>query len=265
MILAALDILRSMKDPTKRFSDRVADYVKYRPHYHPELIRVLKDAFDLDKGWTVADLGSGTGLSSERFLECGCRVLGVEPNREMRAAAEKLYAGLPNFKSVDGRAEASGIESESVDLYLSGQAFHWFDKARARAEALRMLRAPKRALLMWNDWERGDSPFLSDYGAFLDLRMPEHKAADHRDLTEADFNGFFGSARWEKVELRNPRSVDFEGLRGRLLSASYAPKEGEPGFEETMAELKAIFDRHASAGSIEFGYTTVLRFGEMAE
>jgi hypothetical protein len=254
-----------MKDPTKRFSDRVADYVKYRPHYHPDLIRVLEDAFGLEKSWTVADVGSGTGLSSERFLEHGCRVVGVEPNRDMRAAAERLYAGLPNFKSADGKAEASGIESESVDLYLSGQAFHWFEKASARAEALRILRAPKRALLMWNDWSAIDSPFLKDYNAFLDARMPERSEANHRNLKPEDFDDFFGKGRWRKSELMNGQTVDFVGLKGRLLSASYAPKEGEPGFEETMSDLKAVFDRHAVSGSIEFGYTTVLRFGEMAE
>jgi SAM-dependent methyltransferase len=265
MIAWGLGILEAMKDPTKRFSDRVDDYVKYRPHYHPDLIRVLKEAFGLGKIWTVADLGSGTGLSSERFLEYGCRVFGVEPNREMRAAAERLYARKANFRSLGGKAEATGIESESVDLYLAGQAFHWFDKASARAEALRILRAPKRALLMWNDWNAADTPFLRDYGAFLDARMPERSEANHRNLQPADFDDFFGKGRWRKTELANGQNVDFEGLKGRLLSASYAPKEGEPGFEETMAELKAVFDRHAVSGSIDFGYTTVLRFGEMAE
>jgi SAM-dependent methyltransferase len=254
-----------MKDPTQRFSDRVADYVRYRPHYPRQIIDILKAEFGLDPSWTVADLGSGTGLSSERFVEAGCSVLGVEPNREMRAAAEARYSGDPNFESVAARAEASGIEADSVDLYVSGQAFHWFDKPGARAEALRILRPPKRALLMWNDWSAGDSPFLRDYGAFLDARMPERGGSDHRNLTEDDFDAFFGKGRWRRSEVRNGQMVNYEGLKGRLLSASYAPKEGDPGFEETMAELKRIFDRHAGVGLIDFGYTTVLRFGEMAE
>lgn len=254
-----------MKDPTKRFSDRVADYVRYRPHYPKAMLGLLREGLGLDRSWTIADIGSGTGLSSERFVELGCRVIGVEPNGEMRAAAECFYADASNFRSVGGRAEATMLDEACVDLYVSGQAFHWFDKPAARAEALRILKAPKLALLIWNNWERADSPFLSDYGAFLDARMPERKAADHRDVTETDFNDFFGNEHWERAELPNPQTVDFEGLRGRLLSASYAIKEGEPGYEEAMAELRGIFDRHAKDGRVDLGYTTILRFGEMSE
>lgn len=258
-------ILEGMKDPTKRFSDRAADYVRYRPHYPEALVEVLRRAIGLEPGWRVADVGSGTGLSSERFVQAGCTVLGVEPNREMREAAEASYAGTPRFLSLDGRAEATGIDAGSVDLYVSGQAFHWFDKAAARAEALRILGRPKRALLMWNDWSPGDSPFLKDYDAFLNARMMERAASDHRSLTDGDFDAFFGKGRWERVELGNAQAVDYEGLRGRLLSASYAPKEGQAGYRETMAELESIFERHELGGRVEFGYTAVLRFGEMAE
>lgn len=253
-----------MKDPTKRFSDRVGDYVKYRPHYPESIPDLLRDGLGLERTWTVVDVGSGTGLSSERFAQYGCAVIGVEPNAEMRSAAELFHSGAPRFRSVDGRAEATGLAPESADLYVSGQAFHWFDRDEARAEALRILRPPKRALLMWNDWERSDSPFLSEYGVFIDARMPEHKAADHRNLADSDFDAFFGKGRWKRAEIPNQQRVDFPGLKGRLLSASYAPKEGDPGFEGTMAELEGIFDRHAVSGLVDLGYTTILRFGEMA-
>jgi SAM-dependent methyltransferase len=252
-----------MKDPTKRFSDRVADYVKYRPHYPSAMIRLLEERIGLRKGWTIADIGSGTGISSERFLELGCEVTGVEPNREMREAAEALFSGRPNFRSLEGRAEATLLPTDSVDLYVSGQAFHWFDRSAARVEALRILREPKRALVMWNDWRAGDSPFLRDYDAFLNARMPERAVADHRNLGAVDMDAFFGTGRWEEKRLRNAQVVDFEGLKGRLLSASYAPKEGDPGYGETMVELESIFEEHARDGSLDFGYTTVLYLGEL--
>jgi SAM-dependent methyltransferase len=252
-----------MKDPTARFSDRVADYVKYRPHYPEAIIGILSERLGLQPGWTVADVGSGTGLSGERFLDFGCVVECVEPNSDMRTAAEAVHGGRPNFTSVDGRAEATGLEPDSADLYLSGQAFHWFDKPAARREALRILRGPKRALLMWNDWNKEDSAFLRDYGAFLDARMPERAESDHRNLRDADFDAFFGKGRWATAEISNAQRVDFEGLKGRLLSASYAPKEGDPGFGEAMAELKHIFMRHASDGQVDFGYATILRFGSL--
>jgi SAM-dependent methyltransferase len=254
-----------MKDPTARFSDRVADYVKYRPHYPKAIIGILSERLGLQTGWTVADVGSGTGLSSERFLDFGCRVECVEPNRDMRMAAEAAHGGRPNFSSVDGRAEATGLEPHSADLYLSGQAFHWFDKQAARLEALRILKGPKRALLMWNDWNKDDSAFLRDYGAFLDARMPERAESDHRNLGDADFDAFFGRGRWATAEIPNAQRVDFEGLKGRLLSASYAPKQGDPGFGEAMAELKDIYLRHAGPEGLDFGYATRLRFGTIGE
>jgi SAM-dependent methyltransferase len=252
-----------MKDPTERFSDRVADYVRYRPHYPLAIIDLLEERFGLRPDWTIADIGSGTGISCERFLELGCAVIGVEPNREMREAAEAGFADRKNFRSSGGRAEATALEAASVDLCVSGQAFHWFDRPAARAEALRILREPKRALAMWNDWAAGDSPFLRDYASFLDARMPERAKSDHRNLGAADFDAYFGRGRWERATVLNPQRVDFEGLKGRLLSASYAPKRGEVGFEDTMAELQAIFARHASGGLVDFDYTTTLYFGEM--
>jgi len=253
-----------MKDPTARFTDRVSDYVKYRPRYPKSAIAFLERKAELHPSWTVADIGSGTGISSELFLDAGCRVLGVEPNRAMRESAESAFAGRPLFVSVDGRAEATGLEAGSVDLYVSGQAFHWFDRPAARAEALRILRPPKRALLMWNDWKAEDSPFFRDYDRLLRTRMPSRSESDHRNLSAADFDAFFGAGRWSRETIANPHRMDLEGLRGRLLSASYAPKPGDAGYEETMAELEELFARHESGGEVEFAYTTVLYLGELS-
>jgi SAM-dependent methyltransferase len=252
-----------MDDPTKRFSDRASNYVKYRPHYPKGLVDALKADMGLDPSWTVADVGSGTGISSEPFLDFGCAVIGIEPNKEMRQAAERYLGDRPAFKSRDGRAEATGLDAESIDLFVSGQAFHWFDRAAARAEALRFLREPKRALLMWNDWRPRDSSFLRDYGSFLDARMPGRKASDHRALKDSDFDAFFGRGRWKKSSIPNPTELDFEGLKGRLLSASYAPRESDPGFSETVGALRKIFDRHARDGRVGFAYATILYSGRI--
>jgi SAM-dependent methyltransferase len=252
-----------MRDATQRFSDRVANYVKYRPHYPAAMAGVLAERIGLLPSWRVADIGSGTGISCEPFLEFGCTLVAVEPNREMREAAEAWLGHNPSFHSLDGRAEATGLDPDSVDLVVVGQAFHWFDRTATRLEAFRILRDPKRALLMWNDWHAGGAPFLRDYDALLRARMPERSVSDHRNLGASDFDAFFGPGRWERVELPNKQLLDFEGLKGRLLSASYAPKEGACNYEETMADLAAMFERHAEGGVVEFVYTTLLYFGEM--
>jgi SAM-dependent methyltransferase len=123
--------------PTERFSDRVADYARFRAGYPPGVLEVLRRETGLAPHHVVADLGSGTGLSARLFLEDGNVVLGVEPNAAMRQAAERLLAGWPGFRSVAGTAEATTLDAGSVDLVVAAQAFHWFDPDATRAEVVR--------------------------------------------------------------------------------------------------------------------------------
>src|SRR5579864_4504306 len=92
---------------TSRFSDRVENYVRYRPGYPREALQVLQGACGLSPHHVIADLASGTGIWTRILLENGNRVFGVEPNAEMRQAGERLLAEFPNFSSVAGTAEAT--------------------------------------------------------------------------------------------------------------------------------------------------------------
>src|SRR3954470_13160055 len=127
-------------DPTRRFSNRVEDYIKYRPGYPRAVVGLLEDECGLTRESVVADVGSGTGILSELFLSAGVRVYGVEPNREMREAGERLLAAYESFVSVDGRAEETTLADASADFVTAGQAFHWFEPASARREFRRILR-----------------------------------------------------------------------------------------------------------------------------
>lgn len=116
-----------MTDSTQRFSDRVAHYVRSRPGYPAEVLDALRDDIGLSPTWGITDVGSGTGISSELFLRNGNPVFAVEPNGAMREAAERLLGNHPHFQSVPGTAEATGLQGDSVDAVVAGQAFHWFD------------------------------------------------------------------------------------------------------------------------------------------
>ena len=124
-------------DPTKRFSDRVENYVKYRPGYPPALLDCLRQVCGLTPAAVIADVGSGTGILSELFLKNGTPVFAVEPNDDMRQAAELRLGHYPNFASVAGTAETTMLSDRSVDLVTAGQAFHWFDVSQAKAEFAR--------------------------------------------------------------------------------------------------------------------------------
>ena len=123
-----------IKDNTKRFSDRVENYVKYRPGYPEEIVPFLEKATDLNAASKIADIGSGTGKSTQLFLDSGYAVTGVEPNHEMRGAAEVLFEDLPHFKSIEGTAEETTLEENSYSHIIAGQAFHWFNPPLAKKE-----------------------------------------------------------------------------------------------------------------------------------
>ncbi len=121
-------------DAKQRFSNRVADYIRYRPGYPSAIHEVLRAECGLRPGHVIADIGSGTGFLSELFLKKGNRVFGVEPNEAMRQAGEEYLASFDGFTSVNGSAEATTLDDASVDFVTAGQAFHWFDQNAARRE-----------------------------------------------------------------------------------------------------------------------------------
>jgi len=249
------------KEPTQRFSDRVEDYVRYRPHYPGELITTLCQEIGLDPSWSVADIGSGTGLSSEPFLENGNVVFGVEPNVEMRRAAERLLATHPTFRSIDGTAEATGLRAGSVDLATAGQAFHWFNPARARAEFQRILKPEGWIVLFWNNRRTDTSPFLKEYEELLLRHGTDYQQVRH-DRTTMELPGKFFQGNYRRRTLANEQILDYEGSKGRLLSSSYTPAEGDPAREKMLEDLKGLFRKHVQNGQVRMEYETELWMGK---
>ncbi len=256
----------SQPDPTRRFSDRVDDYVRYRPGYPAEVIDVLARETGLSEHAEIADVGSGTGISSELFLRNGNTVFGVEPNTAMREAAERLLAEYPRFHSVPARAEATTLPTASVDYVTAGQAFHWFDPQLARAEFARILRPGGWTVLLWNARQLESTPFLRDYDAMLERYGTDYRQVRHQHLDatrlRALFDGERGSA-FQHRKLYNEQRFDFEGLRGRLLSSSYTPTASHPGYLPMLRELRRIFDEYAEGGSVAIQYDTDIYFGQI--
>jgi SAM-dependent methyltransferase len=250
--------------PTERFSDRVADYVRYRPGYPPELLPALRRHCGLAPEWVVADVGSGTGLLTRMFLENGNRVFAVEPNSAMRAAGEDFLRGFPNLTSREGRAEATGLAPASVDLVAAGQAFHWFDRPRARAEFQRILKPGGWVALVWNE-RLTSTPFLAGYEQLLHRYCPDYAQVDHRNVGELELAEFFSPGRFRPQTFSLRQQFDWQGVHGRWLSSSYVPAPGQPGHEEMRRELQAIFERHARNGRVEWEYETKLYVGRFAE
>ncbi len=238
-------------EPTGRFSDRVDDYVAYRPDYPRAVLDVLARECGLGPSSAVADVGSGTGKLTELLLERARTVYAVEPNAPMRAAAERLLAGRPGFASIDGRAEATGLPSGSVDLVTAAQAFHWFDPEPTRAEFRRILKPGGLVALAWNERVPEDSPYLAEYEQLLREYSVDYGRVDHRRVSSPDaVAAFFRSSALHEAEFPNPRELSLEALQGGYCSASYALTRDHPRYPEAMARLEELFQRHQRGGRV---------------
>lgn len=247
-------------DSTRRFTDRVDDYVRYRPTWPRDLVTFIHAECGVAPGARVADIGAGTGLSAKLFLDAGHPVVAVEPNAAMREAADRLLGGYAHYRSVAGTAEATTLDAASVDLVTAAQAFHWFDKTLARREFARILKPRGLIVLFWNSRLLDGSPFLAGYEALLRRYCPEYAsvAATYPGDAPGDTSmaDWFGDGFERRTVFPNAQMLDFDGLRGRLMSSSYAPKPGDPHHEPMLAALRALFDETQQDGRVNFAYET---------
>ncbi|WP_310415494.1 class I SAM-dependent methyltransferase [Chamaesiphon sp. OTE_8_metabat_110] len=237
-------------NPLNRFSDRAADYVKYRPSYPAAVIDTILDGLDAAT-IVAADIGAGTGISARLLAERGVRVLAIEPNAAMSAAAKPH----PLVEFRDGKAEATGIEDDSVDLVTCFQAFHWFDPTPTLLEFQRILKSTGRLALVWNNRDKEDA-FTTEYSNLTvsgSVDPAIHKRSDSAQplLVSPHFTNV------RLATFANYQELDLAGLIGRVRSNSYTPKEGTL-LDRLILDLEQLFDRFQNDGFICLKYSTSL-------
>lgn len=248
-------------DSRERFSDRVADYIRYRPDYPDAAVSALLEA--VPQQAVVADIGSGTGIFTRQLLARGLSVHGVEPNAAMRAAAETLLDDSPGFVSVDGQAENTGLAASSIDLITAAQAFHWFHNDDARDEFLRIMKPAGRLALIWNQRDQRDA-FQQAYHALLKQHAPEYDQVNHMHIDDDDLAAFYRDEALQIRRFAHHQRLDLVGLLGRLKSASYCPPENSAQYRELETSLEDLLRRHGRDGELEFAYETRLCVGRLA-
>lgn len=252
-------------NPTERFSDRVEQYVKHRPSYPAEVVEFFRSELGLTPASFIADIGSGTGKLAELFLRNGNQVIGIEPNQAMREAGEHLLKDYPNFRSYDATAEATTLESGSVDFIIAGQAFHWFDVDKARVEFARISKPQGCVALIWNNRRTDSTPFLRAYEQLLQTYGTDYKEVAHQHANEEVLQNFFAPAGFKLKVFENQQIFDHESLLGRLLSSSYTPLAGHPKFKPMVEELRRIFDEFQTNGKVSFDYDTQIFYGRVGK
>ena len=251
-----------MADNTQRFSNRVDNYVKYRPSYPKEIISFPEEQIHFNSSFVIADIGSGTGILTKLFLDSGNTVYAVEPNEPMRNAAEYILNDYSSFISVDATAEQTTLSGNSIDLITAAQAFHWFDIPKTKAEFKRILKANGYCCLIWNE-RLVESPFEKAYEQLLFDYSTDYSNVDHKNINDEKIAMFFAPQHVIKQSFPNKQVFDFESLKGRLLSSSYAPDETHSNYSVMIEMLKNIFATFNQNNAVEFNYETKVYLGKL--
>lgn len=254
-----IDVMK--KDTVGRFSNRVENYVKYRPDYPAEMLEVFQNEMGLTKDSVIADIGSGTGISSRLFLENGNTVYGVEPNAAMRSAAERYLEKFDRFRSVDGTSENTTLETAGIDIVIAAQAFHWFDHEKTQREFRRITKKNGFCALIWNERQLDTNRFLREYESILLEFGTDYNEVRHENITPEKLEQAFG-APFKLSVLENSQTLDFDGMLGRILSSSYMPSPEHPRFNELTEKLKTLFAEHQKSGKIQLLYNTNIFYSQ---
>ena len=237
-----------MSEHTERFTGRVEDYERYRMRYSTAVIEILVGRCGLRREHMVADIGAGTGMLAELFLQHGNAVIAVEPNDDMRSACARLESAWPGLLVVKATAEATGLEDASVDFIAVGRAFHWFDLERAAKEFRRILRPGGWVVLASNSRERDDSPQSVEYEALLREHGTDYEANRERYEIAPRVDAFFAGGELFREEIRGEQRLTLEELIGQTQSLSVTPESGHANYEGMQRALREFFARWAVDG-----------------
>ena len=247
---------------TQRFSDRVDNYIRYRPGYPAEILPLLGTRCGFTSKSRIADIGFGTGIFTRMLLENDNAVTGVEPNAEMREAGENILASYPKFRSIAATAERTTLENHSVDFVTAAQAAHWFDREPTRREFTRILNPGGWVVLIWNERLTESTPFLIEYERLL-LQFGTDYTDVRHERTSENIGDFFAPSPHQLVVFRTRQTFDLIAFEGRAFSSSYLPTASDPAAGPVRSALQTLFQRHQTDGAVAFDYDTKVFFGQL--
>ncbi len=243
------------------FTGKAELYSKYRPTYPKEIVKLLNEKYGLTRDMIVADVGCGTGALSVIFLNNGNKVICVEPNQDMLTAARNLLSKYEKVIFVEGSAESTRLNDNSVDVIIAGQSFHWFDEEKAGREFRRILKSNNFVVLIWNDRDMRD-PFTYRYEEFVREFSKGYRGTGSTAIPSERIHRFLNNS-YDYYEMDNFQKLNLEGLIGRYLSVTYSLKKDDPEYERAISSLHNLYEENQKNGEIRIKYTTKVFVGRI--
>jgi SAM-dependent methyltransferase len=220
------------------------------------VVSFLEEIGALANKATIADIGAGTGISTDLFAADASRVYAVEPNAPMRQALSQQFGDKPVVQVVEGSAEATTLPDASVDLITAAQAFHWFNRDAARVEFRRILRKEGWVALFWNTRLKAASPFAKGYEALIREYAIDHDAVRHDAIPAADIEAFLKPGITYRAEFFNTQWLTIDEAIARVRSASYMPAPEHPRYAAMIESVHYVFNRCQRRGKVDLHYKT---------
>ncbi len=226
------------------FGLTAADYGRFRAGFPDSLFLRLEAEGLIEPGLRVLDLGTGTGSLGRGFAWRGCAVVGLDLSPDLIAEARELDAAAGVASAyLAGSANQVGLASQAFDIVAAGQCWHWFDRASAAREALRLLKSGGRLVIAHFDWIPLTGNLVEATESLIRAHNPDWTFGGgsglHPDwLADAAMAGFEGL---ETFSFDQAVTYSHEAWRGRIRASAGVgaslPPAGVARFDRALSAL----------------------------
>jgi len=233
-------------DSKELFTSKSKIYDAYRPKYSEQFIDSIIENYPLSHLAKIADIGAGTGILTQQLLRIGCEIFAIEPNKEMREIAENKFLNEKKCHVINGSAEKTTLNDNSMDLIIVAQAFHWFEIESFRKEFQRISKRNK-AILVWNT-KKTSQPYLAELEEVNQKYCKEFKGFSGG--IEIDQISSFFDNHYIRKEFENNLRMKKHNFVNGILTGSYTPDKEDKDYEAYVQKIEEIFEKYCINGEL---------------
>lgn len=250
------------KDSKKIFTGKQEDYSKYRPTYPIELFDFLAKEFNIENK-VIAELGAGTGKFTKIASSYCKKIYYVEPNIDMIDIGRDYCSNCKNIVYISKGAESTELPSDSMDMVLAVQSFHWFNKKEVKKEVNRILRPDGDFAIIWTNWKEDEGTFGKEYFEYINMWNTKLTGKNYQHKNVNERKNFFKNGFYKTYKFTHDKDYNVNMLIGLSKSLSFAPKKGYKYYDEFLDGVISIFNKYKKDNVVRFDFNTEMYIGKI--